>query len=149
MNHERNFLIHPSYIAMFLLLAGITALFLGFSAAYMYSRLDQNIPPVKLPSLFYWYSLLLIGSSFSLRWAKKSYKDDHTYNYKLALIVTLSLTMAFLGAQVLAWQQLINSDIFINYNNMASYMYLISGLHLAHVVAGIPFLILFSVNAVR
>ena len=134
---------------MFLILAGVTALFLGFSAAYLYSRLDQNIPPVKLPSLFYYNTLLLIASSFTLKWAKRSYLSDHTANYKLALIVTLGLTLAFLGAQILAWQQLMASDIFVNYNNMASYMYMISGIHFLHVVAGIPFLVMFIVNAVR
>ncbi|MEM9546742.1 MAG: cytochrome c oxidase subunit 3 [Bacteroidota bacterium] len=149
MEKERNFLIHPSYIIMFLTLAGITALFLGFSGAYLYNRLQQGIPPVKLPPLFYFNTLLLVASSIVLIWAKKSYQRDNTVNYKIALVVTLLLTIAFLVAQIFAWQQLQNSDIFINYNNMASYMYLISGLHFLHVVAGIPFLVLFVINAVR
>jgi len=149
MEKERNFLIHPSYILMFLLLAGITSLFLGFSGAYLYNRIQQGIPPVKLPSLFYFNTLLLIGSSIVLKWAKKSYLDDNTKNYKTALIITLVLTLLFLIAQILAWRQMQASDIFVNYNNMASYMYLISGLHLFHVVLGIPFLVLFVINAVR
>ena len=149
MEKERNFLIHPSYILMFLLLAGITSLFLGFSGAYLYNRIQQDIPPVKLPSLFYFNTLILIASSFVLKWAKKSYLEDNTKNYKIALIITLILTIGFLISQILAWQQLQASDIFINYNNMASYMYLISGLHFAHVVAGIPFLVIFVINAVR
>ena len=149
MKQERNYLIHPSYIIMFLILAAVSALFLGFSAAYLYNRLQSNIPPVTLPPLFYFNTLILIGSSFTLKWAKKSYLEDHTRNYKIALIVTLILTVGFLGSQIMAWIQLYNSDIFINYNNMASYMYLISGIHFAHVVAGIPFLALFVINAVR
>lgn len=149
MEKERNFLIHPSYILMFLLLAGISSLFLGFSGAYLYNRIQQGIPPIKLPSLFYFNTLILIGSSIVLGWAKKSYKEDHTENYKLALIITLVLTVGFLVSQIYAWRQLQASDIFINYNNMASYMYLISGLHFFHVVIGIPFLILFVMNAIR
>ncbi|MFT6338380.1 MAG: cytochrome c oxidase subunit 3 [Halioglobus sp.] len=134
---------------MFLILAAISTLFLGFSAAYLYNRLQSNIPPVKLPPLFYFNTLILISSSITLKWAKKSYLEDHTRNYKIALIITLVLTLCFLGSQIMAWLQLYNSDIFINYNNMASYMYLISGIHFAHVVAGIPFLALFVINAVR
>ena len=149
MTPERNYLIHPSYIIMFLILAAVSALFLGFSAAYLYNRLQSNIPPVELPSLFYFNTLILIGSSMTLKWAKKSYLEDNTRNYKMALIITLALTVVFLGSQIMAWLQLYNSDIFINYNNMASYMYLISGIHFAHVVAGIPFLALFVINAVR
>ena len=134
---------------MFLLLAGVTALFLGFSGAYLYSRIQAGTPPVRLPPLFYFNTLILIASSLSLKWAKKSYLNDHTKNYKIALIVTLVLTFLFLIAQYLAWNQLYNSDIFVNYNNMASYMYLISGVHFAHIVAGIPFLLMFVINAVR
>jgi cytochrome c oxidase subunit 3 len=149
MQPERNYLIHPSYILMFLVLAGITALFLGFSGAYMYNRLEQNIPPVNLPSLFYWNTLLLIASSLSLIWAKKSYQNDHTSNYKQALLVTLILTFSFLIAQIFAWLQLQSQDVFINYNNMASYLYVISGLHFVHVIAGIPFLAYFLFVAVK
>lgn len=149
MKAERNYLIHPSYIIMFLLLAGISALFLGFSAAYLYNRIQSNIPPIELPPLFYFNTLILICSSFTLKWAKRSYLEDNTKNYKIALIITLLLTLGFLGSQIMAWLQLYNSDIFVNYNNMASYMYLISGIHFAHVVAGIPFLVVFVINAVR
>ena len=148
MDKERNFLIHPSYILMFLLLAGISSLFLGFSGAYLYNRIQQGIPPVKLPPLFYFNTLLLIASSLMLRWAKKSYLDDNTKNYKTALLITLILTIGFLISQIFAWGQLRSSDVFIDYNNMASYMYLISGLHFLHVIIGIPFLIMFVTNAI-
>lgn len=140
MQEERNFLIHPMYIVMFLTLAGITALFLGFSAAYLYNRIQQGIPPVKLPALFYWNSLLLVGSSYTLWKSKQAYQDDDTDRYKYLLAATLVLTILFLIAQILAWYQMINQDIMINHSTMASYMYLISGLHFAHVIAGIPFL---------
>lgn len=149
MKQEKDYVIHPSYIIMVLLLAGISALFLGFSGAYLYNRIQQNIPPIQLPPLFYFNTLILIASSITLKWAKKSYLNDHSGNYKLALIITLILTCFFLVSQIFAWMQLYNSDIFLNYNNMASYMYLISGIHFAHVVAGIPFLVIFVVNAVR
>lgn len=143
MADERNFLVHPFYIIIFLILAGITALFLGFSAAYLYNRVQQGIPPVSLPQLFYWNSLLLIGSSLTLWQAKNAYKEDNTSKYKMYLTTTLALTIIFLVAQIMAWSQMINQDVLINHSTTASYMYIISGLHFAHVVAGIPFLISF------
>ncbi len=147
MTKERNFLIHPSYIVMFLILAGITTLFLGFSAAYLYNRVQQNIPPIKLPSLFYWNSLILIGSSISMIYTKRCYKNDQTDSYKVSLIITAILTISFLIAQMYAWYQLQNQEIFINYSNMASYLYVISGLHFVHVIGGIPFLVGFIMVA--
>lgn len=148
MTHERNFLIHPSFIIMFLILAGITALFLGFSGAYLYNRVQQDIPPVKLPTLFYYNSLLLMASSGTLIWAKKAYKKDLTLQYKLALASTLLLTLTFLIAQIFAWNQMQSQEIFINYSNMASYLYVISAIHFVHVIAGIPFLVYFLFIAI-
>lgn len=148
MTHERNFLIHPSFIIMFLILAGITALFLGFSGAYLYNRIQQDIPPVELPTLFYYNSMLLLASSGTLIWAKKAYRNDLTLQYKLALAFTLLLTTTFLIAQIFAWNQMQSQEIFINYSNMASYLYVISGIHFVHVVAGIPFLVYFLFIAI-
>ncbi|MBK9257261.1 MAG: cytochrome c oxidase subunit 3 [Saprospiraceae bacterium] len=137
---ERKYLIHPHYIMMFLSIAGITALFLGFSGAYLYNRIQQDIDPVQLPSLFYFNTVLIVGSSLALMKAKKAYFDDDTELYKKSLIFTLILTLGFLAAQILAWKQLVDSDILLNYSTLASYMYLISGLHFLHLIAGIPFL---------
>lgn len=143
MKNERKYLVHPQYIIMFLVLAAVTALFLGFTFAYLYNRVEQGIPPVRLPSLFYWNSLILILSSGTLWWAKKSYRDDDTEKYRLALFTTFGLTLLFLIAQIFAWNQLRGADVFINSSTMASYLYLISALHFAHVIAGIPFLAYF------
>ena len=146
---ERNFLLHPSYIVLALILFGITSLFLGLSASYIYNRIQTGAPPIVLPSLFYFNTLLLLGSSFTLVRAKRNYLDDQTDSYKVYLWLTLVLTILFLVFQILAYIQLQNDDIFINYSNMASYIYLISGVHLLHVVAGIPFILVFIYKAMK
>ena len=148
MHDDRNFLIHPSYIILFLVIAGISSLFLGFTGAYLYNRIEQGVPPVQLPSLFYWNTLILLTTSGVLIWAKHCYKTDRTSKYKLSLALTLLLTGIFLISQILAWQQLRGNEIFVNYNNMASYLYVISGIHFAHVIVGIPFLAYFLYIAV-
>lgn len=140
MRPERNYLIHPQQIIVYLLLAGITALFLGFSFAYLYNRIQTGMEPVNLPPLFYFNSFLLIGSSLVLMSAKKHYLADNTARYQMMLIITFVLTLLFLVFQILAWKQLMDSNISLTYNNLASYMYLISGLHFAHVIGGLPFL---------
>ena len=94
---ERDFLIHPIYIKITLVLGSITALFLGFSFAYIYSRIQSGEAPVDIPILF------LIG-------------------------------------QIFAWNQMIAMNIGLASSNMASYLYVISAIHLAHVIGGLPFL---------
>lgn len=140
MRDEKNYLIHPQQIIVYLLLAGISALFLGFSFAYLYNRIQTGMEPVNLPPLFYFNTFLLVGSSFVLVKAKRFYLDDHTEKYQLMLIIAFVLTLCFLVFQILAWKQLLASNISLTHNNLASYMYVISGLHFAHVFGGLPFL---------
>lgn len=148
-NEYESLMFHPYNVLLTLILASITALFLAFSGAFIYARIQGDIPPVKLPWIFYFNTLILLGSSFSLIWAKKSYLQDNTSNYQKALVLTILLTVVFMVLQIIGWKQLFNSDIFINSNNAASYLYIISGLHFAHVIAGIPFLLLFLHTAVK
>lgn len=138
---------HPFNVLLTLVLGSITALFLAFSASFIYSRIQGDIPPIKLPIIFYFNSLLLLGTSISLHWAKKSYLEDHTFNYQKALVLTIILTLVFMILQIIGWNQLVASKIFIASNNASSYLYIISGLHFVHVIAGLPFLILFLITA--
>lgn len=144
---ERNFLIHPYYIMMGLLLMGVTALFLGFTGAYLYNRLQSGIAPIQLPNLFYINTLLLIASSWTIVLTKRSYLADQTEKYKFYLGITLLLTIGFLVSQIIAYIQLQEQELFASNSTMSAYMYLIAGVHFAHVVAGIPFLALFLVTA--
>lgn len=128
---------------LILSLMGISALFLAFSAALVYNRVQNNLPPIKLPTLFIFNTLILIGSSYTMIEAKKAYKADKTDRYQKALLVTIGLSLLFLVLQFFGWQQLINQNIFLNKDNSTSYLYLLSGLHFAHVFVGLPFLILF------
>lgn len=149
MVQERNYAIHPLYITITLVLASITSLFIGFSGAYLYNRIQEGTPPIQLPTLFYANTLILICSSLTLRHAKKSYKMDQTERYQLMLGLTLFLSFLFIIAQLLAWRQLQQANILIDGSNMGSYLYVISGLHFTHVIAGIPFLAFFLYSAIK
>lgn len=140
---------HPYNVLLTLVLMGVTALFVAFSASYLYSRVQNGVPPIKLPSLFYLNTLVLLASSGTMLLAKRAYKDDKTERYQFMLGCTIVLTLIFLVSQLIAWQSLFNQQIFVNYSNTASYVYVISVLHFVHVLAGLPFLILFLWVAIK
>jgi len=149
MVQDRNYAVHPLYITITLVLGSITSLFIGFSAAYLYNRIQEGAPAIRLPVLFYVNTLILISSSLTLRHAKKAYKMDQTERYQWMLGVTLLLSFLFVIAQILAWRQLQQANILIDGGNMGSYLYVISGLHFTHVIAGIPFLAFFLYSAFK
>lgn len=149
MIEERNYLIHPSFIAISLLLAGITALFVGFSAAYIYSRVQNGLPPIQLPSLFIINTIILVAASYTLVRAMHYYRTDQTEKYQLSLGLTLIVTIVFLVSQIIAWKEMYAQGIYIDHSNMASYLYIISIVHFAHVIFGIPFLAIFLFQSIK
>ncbi|MCH2082818.1 MAG: cytochrome c oxidase subunit 3 [Saprospiraceae bacterium] len=139
-NEYETFAFHPYNVLLILVLFGIAALFLAFSASFIYSRIQNGLPPIKLPLLFFINTVILLGTSATMVWAKKSYKADDTKAYQNALKATIALSIIFMIAQFFAWKQLIDQEIYINSDNSAGYLYLISGMHFLHVIAGLPFL---------
>ena len=139
-NEYQSFAFHPYNVMMALLLFGITVLFLAFTAAFVYTRVQSNLPPIRVPGIFLFNTLVLLGSSTTMVWAKRSYQSDDTRNYQRALGATILLSILFMTLQFWGWSQLFSQQIFIHSDNSAGYLYLISGLHFAHVIAGLPFL---------
>lgn len=130
-----------------LLLAGITMLFLGLSGAYLYSRFQHKVPPLPLPFLFYANILFLLGGSLLMHRSKIAYLNDEKGKLLQQLWGTVGLTVVFVIMQGFAWNTLFQNDIFIGHNQLASYIYLISGLHFVHVLSGLPFLLSFIITA--
>lgn len=142
-----NFAFHPYNVLMILVLFSLGTLFLALSVAFIYTRVQSNLPPIRLPDIFLFNTLILLGSSYTMVMARRAYKDDDTEGYQRALVYTIVLTIVFMIAQVIGWSTLFSQDILINSDNSASYLYIISGLHFAHVIAGLPFLGLFLYQA--
>ena len=69
------------------------------------------------------------------------YNNDSFANIKNTIGVTIFLAAAFTISQVIGWKNMFDSGYFINGASGVSFIYLISGLHLMHVVCGIGFLI--------
>ncbi|MBX2878075.1 MAG: cytochrome c oxidase subunit 3 [Saprospiraceae bacterium] len=139
----QNFAFHPHNIYLMLLLFSLSVLFLALSAAFVYTRVQNGLPPVKLPWLFAFNTVILLGSSWAMLQAKKAYLADETERYQGMLIVTIVLSIIFMVAQSMAWFQLFNQQIYVHSDPSAGYLYVISALHFAHVIGGLPFLGLF------
>ena len=145
----QNMAFHPFNVLLTLTLISLGALFLTLTISFVYSRIQSELPPIKLPSLFIFNTLVLLGSSATMLWAKRSYLKDDTKSYQNALLTTIIISVIFMILQFVAWRQLFAQDIFINSNVSASYLYVISGLHFAHIIGGLPFLIIFLVKAYK
>lgn len=145
--HQDNFAFHPHNVYLTLLLFSLSILFFALSGSFIYTRIQSELPPLRLPWLFLFNTLILLGSSYTIYLAKQKYLEDDTKGYQNALIYTIGLSFVFLGLQCVAWYQLFVKQIYIHSDVSAGYLYVISILHFLHVIAGLPFLGLFYYRA--
>lgn len=142
-----NLAFHPYNIMLVLLMSGISALFIGLTIAFFYTRFTLGLDPIKPPLIFIFNTFILIGSSFSIIKAIRAYKSDATNEYLKALWMTFGLSIIFLIGQYYGWSALLDQNIQLASGNGASYLYLLSGVHFIHVIVGIPVLIQFIITS--
>ncbi|MFT6147465.1 MAG: cytochrome c oxidase subunit 3 [Saprospiraceae bacterium] len=145
----KNLRLHPFKIYLTLLLAGVTMLFLGMTASYVYQRVVMSIEPIALPLTFALNTGFLLASSWTFLQAKKSYLADNTDAYKRFLFLTLMLTVCFIVGQGWAWLDMSSKNLIPSTGPAVGYIYAIAILHLIHVFAGLPFFIMFLHTAFK
>ncbi len=141
MNNKQNeFLFHPKNVMLFILLFGLTFLFLALTVAYVYIRVTNKVPPVQVPMLFVFNTAILLASSWTMVRSKRCYLFDDTRGYQRNLKYTMWLSLFFTVMQGVAWWWLLKNNISLGTSTTTGFLYVISFVHLAHVLAGLPFL---------
>lgn len=140
---DNNFLFHPKNVMLFILLFGLAFLFLALTVSYIYIRVTTEVPPVRVPVLFVFNTLILLSSSWTMIRSRRCYLADDTLGYQRNLRITIWLSVFFAGMQVLAWWWLFKQNISLGTSTTTGFLYVISFVHLAHVLAGLPFLFQF------
>jgi cytochrome c oxidase subunit 3 len=140
---------HPARVFTYLILVGITSAFLFLSVAYFATTIGTNFNNFKLPLLFHANTIIILVSSYTINQTRKAILRDDWNGYLTALSVTAALGIAFTFFQVTAWNELIRGGVKLNNNIAGAYVYVISGLHLLHLAAGVLLLMWFSFTALE
>jgi len=134
-------------------LASIVMTFAGLTSGYVVSRsaliADSQWLEFALPEQFYWATAAIVLSSISMVIAKNQIKKGKSGVAKTAVLITLVLGLAFALLQYLGWMNLIDRGLYFTgegSNTAISWVYVITMLHWAHVIAGI---IVLSVTLLR
>ncbi|MFN0215991.1 MAG: heme-copper oxidase subunit III [Saprospiraceae bacterium] len=138
---QNEFLFHPKNVMLFILLFGLAFLFLALTAAYIYIRVTNSVPSVQVPFLFVFNTVILLTSSWTMIRSKRCYLSDDTIGYHKYLRITIWLSLFFTVMQAFAWWWLFQQNINLSSSTTTGFLYVISFVHLAHVLAGLPFLI--------
>ncbi|WPP51509.1 cytochrome c oxidase subunit 3 [Catalinimonas niigatensis] len=140
---------HPKKFALWLFIVTVVMIFAALTSAYIVRQSEGNWLDFELPQRLYITSGIIFLSSLSMHWAYISAKKDNLLSLKVSMFVTAILGIAFLGGQLLSWQDLVATDVYFVGNPAGSFLYVLTGLHGLHLVSGVIFLIVVLVNAFR
>lgn len=132
---------------MWLGIGSIVMIFAGLTSAYVVRRGQGDWMSIDLPSIFWVSSAVIVFSSVTMNFALWGFKSDRRRQGSLMLGLTLLLGMAFAWCQLQGWQQLVGSGVYLVHPKdetsliSGSFIYLLSGLHLAHLAGGLLALI--------
>ncbi len=139
---ENNYLINPKKFVMWLFIVASMMLFAGFTSAYIVRRGDGNWEVFDLPDFFAVNIVVAILSSVFMQFAYFAAKKDNLKMLKLLISATFISSILFLVFQIEGWNQLRANNVFFAFSNPSnSFVYVISGVHFAHVIAGVFFIL--------
>ncbi|GAB2942546.1 cytochrome c oxidase subunit 3 [Hymenobacter coalescens] len=138
-------------LVLYLTLAGVTMMFGALVALYLYTRTQDGAlgSPHPFPRWFSLSTVVLMLSSYVLAQAPRLYRTDDIASLARCLGATLLLGCVFAGLQVLGWRELSQQGVFWTQEPSGTYVYLISVLHVLHLLGGMIFLGVLLGHAVR
>jgi len=138
---------HPIRVFTYLILMGISSAFLTLVFCYFATTAGSVWNKFTLPPIFHANTIIILASSYTAwQMRRANLRDDHA-GYKTALMATALLGVAFTVFQIVGWRELISGGIGFRNNISGTYLYLISGLHLLHLLAGVGLLVFFLYRA--
>jgi cytochrome c oxidase subunit III len=136
-------------ILLWLSMVSMVMMFAGLTSGYIVRQAEGNWLVFELPRIFYLSTVFIVLSSISMQWAFNSVKKDNLKQLRTGLIITLGLGLAFCFTQFTAWSELVNLGIFFTGNPSGSFLYVLTGLHLAHLVGGIIYLMIITARSLQ
>lgn len=136
----------PLQLLLYLGLLASAGLFAVLVGLYLASRAHGGpaAPPHEFPRYFSLSTVVLLVSSYVLAQAPRLYQQDDLPNLARCLVATLLLGCVFSGLQVQGWRELTQQGIFFageHSRRAGSFIYVITGLHVLHVLVGLALLL--------
>ena len=124
--------------------------FAGLTSAYVVSKNRPDwLEDFQLPTAFYWSTLVIILSSFTLFLARNAIVKKKKRNGTSFLIATFILGLLFVMLQFHAFSQILDMGYWFTFAGSTvttSFIYLIVCLHLVHLAAGLIVLLVLIYN---
>lgn len=130
---------HPINMLLYFSMIGIGVLFFILVIAFLRTGgfSDDNL---QMPKFFTIGTVILLFSSYTISKVPGIYKKDKLKKMARYLGMTLVLGLVFIGTQLLGWREMSASGYEFTGKVSGTYLFLISALHLLHLLGGLIFL---------
>lgn len=146
---QRMLSMNPYKFALWLWMVTIAMLFAALTSAYIVKKSGGKWLQYELPAILGVNAVVLFLSSTTMQGACFSAKKNNFKAFKVYLRITLLLALLFLIGQYQAWKDLVAIGVYFVGNPAGSFIYLFTGLHAAHLISGIIFILFILVTAWR
>ena len=139
--------IHPKKFALYVAFLSIIMMFTGFTSAYIVRKSQGRWLDFDFPTNFFWSTIAIVASSIILHIAYKAFLNNKSSVYRYSLVISFLLGLVFIYFQIMGWKELEGQNVFLQTNPSGSFLYVISGMHLVHVLGGVIAMILALIHA--
>ena len=136
--------IHPHRFIMWIAIGSIVMMFAGMTSAYIVKKNQGNWLAIELPQVFWYSTAVILASSVTMFLANTVLKAGKTSFYKTLITITAILGVVFISMQWEGFKDLETRGIALigpQSNSASSFLFVITGLHMLHVLGGVIALI--------
>ena len=127
-------------VGLMMFLAVVSSLFGLFMVSYYSRTLFPDWEMLAEPGILWLNTGVLALASVAMQAASGAARRNAIPALRKAVAAGAVLTVAFIGGQVVAWNQLVDAGYFAQTNPAVAFFYLLTGLHALHVAGGLWYL---------
>lgn len=142
--------IHPHKFTLWVAMGSIIMMFAGLTSAYIVKKNQSSWLEFDLPVVFMYSTLVIVASSVTIHLATKAFKAREMARYRTLITITALLGVLFMALQILGFMDLEARNIALTgakSNSAASFLLVITGLHMLHVLGGVIALLVIFIKA--
>lgn len=142
--------IHPHKFIMWIVMGSVMMMFAGFTSAYVVKRSQSNWLEFTIPAIFWYSTAIILLSSLTIHLAGKAFKARNMRRYKTLITITAILGLAFIVMQIKGFGFLEDHGVKLfgsNSNPAGSFLGVITGVHMLHVLGGVIALVVMLFKA--
>ena len=148
-SNQRN-RIHPHKFTLWVAMGSIVMMFAGLTSAYIVRSNQANWLEFNLPAIFWYSTAVILASSITVHLSVKAFRAREMQRYRSLITITAALGVVFAALQFFGFKELGSHGVLLlvqGSNPAASFLAIITGLHVLHVLGGVIAILVIFIRA--